>query len=112
MVLILSDTYFCSFPVRSLSDMPTLLIEQLERSTCHLSQCATHCKIMCFCMKCMLNTVPTESELCELVPSWGVCWGSSPTLVLFCDRGWVHLIGYVNAQNNRYGFAENPMLIY
>ena len=29
-----------------------------------------------------------------------------PTLVPFHDRGWFHLIGYANAQNNSYRSAE------
>jgi len=32
------------------------------------------------------------------------------TLVPFCDRGWFHLIGYVNAQNNMYRSAKKSQV--
>jgi len=35
---------------------------------------------------------------------------TEPTLVLFRDRGWFHLTGYVNAQNNRYRPAQKSQV--
>jgi hypothetical protein len=36
---------------------------------------------------------------------------SGHTFSLFGDENWYYLHGYMNSQNNRYLFAENPMIV-
>jgi len=33
-----------------------------------------------------------------------------PTFILFCGKAWFHLSQYVNSQNKKKRYAENPML--
>ena len=79
MFLVLSDTYRCSVPVGSLSGMPTLVMKQPKRSRiiCHHVQRTTRSCVSV----CMLNTVPTKSELYELLTLWVYAGDVNPTFI-------------------------------
>jgi len=91
MILILSGTYCCSFAVVCIFGIPTLVVEQLERSKLNSTQCTTYCKIMHFSMICILNTVPTISKYVN----WDLCGlharETEPKLVpLWCTKSATH----------------------